>query len=222
MRILLVEDDDLLADGIVTTLSLGGFTVDWVNSGEHALHSLSCEQFDLCILDIGLPKISGFQVLKRLRGATNMIPVLMLTARDQVADKVKGLDYGADDYLLKPFDVEELKARIRALVRRSHGDRQPELIICESATSTLRIQPDSHQVFDDDQEIKLSPKEFSLIHELAIHRNRILSKNQLTELIYGWAEEVDSNAIEVHIHNLRKKLGAGVIETVRGVGYRIS
>ncbi len=217
MRLLLVEDDELLADGIVTSLSLGGFKVDWVNSGEHALHALSCEQFDLCILDIGLPKISGFQVLQELRATENMIPVLMLTARDQISDKVKGLDYGADDYLLKPFDVEELKARIRALSRRSYGERQPELII-----GKIRIHPDTHEVFEDDQEIKLSPKEFSLLHELAIHRNRILSKDQLSELIYGWSEEVDSNAIEVHIHNLRKKLGIDIIATVRGVGYKVS
>ena len=217
MRILLVEDDELLADGIVTSLSLGGFTVDWVNSGEHALHALDCEQFDLCILDIGLPKISGFEVVKLLRASGNMVPVLMLTAHDQINDKVKGLDFGADDYLLKPFDVEELKARIRALARRQQGGRHPEMTL-----GAIRIQPELHQVFNDQEEVKLSPKEFALLHELALHRPRVLSKDQLTELIYGWSEEVDSNAIEVHIHNLRKKLGVQLIETVRGVGYRVN
>lgn len=221
MRLLLVEDDELLADGIVTSLSLGGFTVDWVNSGEHALHALSCEQFDLCILDIGLPEISGFEVLRQLRAARNSIPVLMLTARDQVADKVKGLDSGADDYLLKPFDVDELKARIRALARRVQDNRHPELSVTINNGATIRIQPGLHQVLLDDQAVKLSPKEFSLLHELAMHRPRILSREQLTELVYGWSDEVDSNAIEVHIHNLRKKLATDLIETVRGVGYRV-
>jgi len=217
MRILLVEDDELLADGIVTSLSLGGFKVDVVYTGEHALHALGCEQFDLCILDVGLPGISGFDVLQKLRASENMVPVLMLTARDQIQDKVEGLDKGADDYLLKPFDVEELKARIRALARRSHGERQPEIVIGD-----IRIIENAHQVFKADEEVKLSPKEYSLIHELAIHKNRILSKDQLTELIYGWSEEVDSNAIEVHIHHLRKKLGSDIVKTVRGIGYKVS
>jgi len=217
MRILLVEDDELLADGIMTSLSLGGFKVDAVYTGEHALHALSCEEFDLCILDVGLPGISGFDALQKLRASNNMIPVLMLTARDQVQDKVEGLDKGADDYLLKPFDVEELKARIRALARRSHGEREAEL-----SFGNIRIIESAHQIFRDDEEIKLSPKEYTLIHELAIHKKKVLSKDKLTELIYGWSEEVDSNAIEVHIHHLRKKLGAGVIETVRGVGYKVS
>jgi DNA-binding response OmpR family regulator len=217
VRILLVEDDELLADGIVTSLSLAGFKVDAVHTGEHALHALSCEQFDLCVLDIGLPGISGFQVLQQLRESNNTVPVLMLTARDQISDKVKGLDQGADDYLLKPFDVEELKARIRALVRRAHGDGQTEFKIGE-----IRIIPEAHQVFDGEQEIKLSPKEFSVLNELIIHRGRVLSKDQLTDLIYGWSEDLDSNAIEVHVHHLRKKLSTGVIETIRGVGYKIT
>lgn len=216
MRILLVEDDELLADGIVTSLTFGGFKVDAVHTGEHALHALGCEEFDLCILDIGLPGISGFDVLQQLRASHNMIPILMLTARDQIQDKVDGLDKGADDYLLKPFDVEELKARIRALSRRSQTERQHELSI-----GNIRIIESAHQIFRDDEEIKLSPKEYTLIHELAIHKNKVLSKDKLTELIYGWSEEVDSNAIEVHIHHLRKKLGTDVIETVRGVGYKV-
>jgi len=198
MRILIVEDDELLAEGIAVSLSLAGYTADSVANGEHAVHALTQEQFDLCILDLGLPRLSGYEVLKQIRAKNIHLPVLILTARDQIADKVKGLDYGADDYLLKPFDVDELKARIRALTRRSTGQTSTEIPIGE-----ITIKPDTHQVFRLSDEIKLSPKEFNLLHELALHRNRILSKDQLTELLYGWSEEVDSNAIEVHIHNLR-------------------
>jgi two-component system response regulator QseB len=217
MRILLVEDDELLADGIQTSLTLANFKVDVVHKGEHAVHALSCEQFDLCILDIGLPGISGFEVVSQLRKTQNKIPVLMLTARDQIADKVKGLDQGADDYLLKPFDVEELKARIRALVRRTHAEGNSKL-----ECGDVVIDAQAFTVFKGDQEIKLSPKEFSVLHELILHRGRVLSKDQLTELVYGWSEDLDSNAIEVHVHHLRKKLGNDLIQTIRGIGYKVS
>jgi two-component system response regulator QseB len=216
MRVLLVEDDKLLAEGIEVSLTLARYTVDSVNNGEQALHALMNEQFDLLILDLGLPGVSGYEVLSQLRSQKNMIPVLILTARDHIDDKVKGLDLGADDYLLKPFDVEELKARMRALLRRPGGDRVPQIAIKD-----LIIDPQSHRVSRADTPISLSPKEFSLLYELATHKGRILSKDQLTELIYGWSDDPDSNSIEVHIHNLRKKIGAGIVETVRGVGYRI-
>jgi len=216
VRILLIEDDKLLGDGIATSLKLGGFTVDWVETGEHALHALASEQFDLCILDIGLPKISGFDVLKTLRARKNMIPVLVLTARDQIADRVKGLDIGADDYLLKPFDVDELKARIRALARRTQGTALPEIHIQD-----VSIDPVSKTVTRSNQAINLTPKEYALLHELAMHRGRVMSKEQLSDLLYGWSDDVDSNAIEVHIHNLRKKLQCDIVETVRGFGYKI-
>jgi two-component system response regulator QseB len=216
MRILLVEDDELLADGIKTSLTLAHFNVDVVHKGEHAVHALACEQFDLCILDIGLPGISGFDVLSQVRAAENKIPVLMLTARDQISDKVRGLDQGADDYLLKPFDVEELKARIRALARRTHGEGNT-LQTCGDITVDVK----AFQVFKADIEVKLSPKEFSVLNELLLHRGRVLSKDQLTELVYGWSEDLDSNAIEVHVHHLRKKLGNDVIQTIRGVGYKV-
>jgi two-component system, OmpR family, response regulator QseB len=216
MRVLLVEDDKLLAEGIEVSLTLARYTVDLVNNGEQALHALKHEQFDLLILDLGLPGVSGYEVLSQLRSQKNMIPVLILTARDHIEDKVKGLDLGADDYLLKPFDVEELKARMRALLRRPGGDRVPEIAIKD-----LIIDPQSHRVSRDETPIALSPKEFSLLYELATHKGRILSKDQLTELIYGWSDDPESNSIEVHIHNLRKKIGAGIVETVRGVGYRI-
>tara|TARA_R110002074_G_scaffold24675_9_gene73599 strand:- start:501 stop:1154 length:654 start_codon:yes stop_codon:yes gene_type:complete len=217
MRILLVEDDELLADGIKTSLNLAGFTVDVVHKGEHAVHALSCEQFDLCILDVGLPGISGFDVLSQLRQSENKIPVLMLTARDQISDKVRGLDQGADDYLLKPFDVEELKARIRALVRRTHGEGNSV-----QECGDVRVDASAFQVFKGGLEIKLSPKEFSVLNELLLHRGRVLSKDQLTELIYGWSEDLDSNAIEVHVHHLRKKLGNDLIQTIRGVGCKVA
>jgi len=216
MRILLVEDDELLADGIKTSLTLAGMNADVVHKGEHAVHALSCEQFDICILDVGLPGISGFDVLSQVRQSGNRIPVLMLTARDQIADKVKGLDQGADDYLLKPFDVEELKARIRALVRRTQGDGSA-ILTCGDVT----VDAKAFQVFKGGNEVKLSPKEFAVLYELLLHRGRVLSKDQLTELIYGWSEDLDSNAIEVHVHHLRKKLGNDVIQTIRGVGYKV-
>lgn len=217
MRILLVEDDELLADGIKTSLNLAGFTVDVVHKGEHAVHALSCEEFDLCILDIGLPGISGFDVLKQVRQSENKLPILMLTARDQISDKVHGLDQGADDYLLKPFDVEELKARVRALVRRVQGAGRA---LQKCGDITIDVQ--AFQVMKDNEEVKLSPKEFSVLNELLLHRGRVLSKDQLTELVYGWSEDLDSNAIEVHVHHLRKKLGNDVIQTIRGVGYKVT
>jgi two-component system response regulator QseB len=216
MRILLVEDDELLADGIKTSLTLANFLVDVVHKGEYAVHALSCEQFDLCILDIGLPGISGFEVLSQVRQSGDNIPVLMLTARDQISDKVRGLDQGADDYLLKPFDVEELKARIRALVRRTHREGSSL-----QKMGDISVDTQAFQVFKGEQEVKLSPKEFSVLNELLLHRGRVLSKDQLTELVYGWSEDLDSNAIEVHVHHLRKKLGNELIQTVRGVGYKV-
>ncbi len=216
MRVLLVEDDKLLAEGIEVALSLDHYVVDSVDTGEHALHALENEQFDLLVLDLGLPGISGYELLTQVRNNKNMTPVLILTARDHIDDKVKGLDLGADDYLLKPFDVAELKARMRALLRRPGGDRTPELVI-----NDLSIDPQAHRVTRASKTISLSPKEFALLHELAMHKGRILSKEQLTTLVYGWSDDPDSNSIEVHIHNLRKKIGAGIVETVRGVGYRI-
>ncbi|WLQ13487.1 response regulator transcription factor [Hahella aquimaris] len=216
MRILLVEDDELLADGIQTSLTQQANTVDWVASGEAALHALKLEQFHLVILDLGLPDIDGFTVLKRLRDRGDEIPVLILSARDQVQDRVKGLDAGADDYLLKPFDVSELKARLRALSRRGSGNAHPEIQL-----ANIRILPSSYQVYKNNEEVRLSRREYALLYELASHRGRVLSKDQLEELVYGWSDDVSSNTMEVHIHNLRKKLNADLIKTVRGMGYMI-
>ncbi|OZG71031.1 DNA-binding response regulator [Hahella sp. CCB-MM4] len=216
MRILLVEDDELLADGIKTSLSLKSNAVDWVESGEAALHAVQVSMFDIIILDLGLPGIDGLTVLRKLRSDGNQTPVLILSARDQIQDRVKGLDSGADDYLLKPFDVSELQARLRALTRRSSGHRHPDINI-----NDIRILPSSYQVFKGDDEIKLSRREYAILHELASHRGRVLSREQLEDLIYGWSDEVSSNTMEVHIHNLRKKLGSQLIKTVRGLGYTI-
>lgn len=217
MRILLVEDDQLLAEGVSVALSLAGYQVDTVHKGEHALEVLVGESFDLVVLDLGLPGISGYETLEKMRQKDVMIPVLILTAKDQVDDKVKGLDLGADDYLLKPFDAEELKARIRALLRRPGGQRHPEIVYGD-----LKILPHTHQAFSGENELKLSPKEFTILQELILHSPRILSKDKLTELVYGWSDDPESNSIEVHVHNLRKKVGQGIIETIRGVGYRLS
>ncbi len=216
MRILLVEDDELLADGVRTSLSLASNVVDWVASGEAALHALDVGLFDIVILDLGLPGIDGLTVLRKLRSQGNQTPVLILSARDQIQDRVHGLDCGADDYLLKPFDVTELQARLRALSRRNSGQRQPEINIGD-----IRILPSTYQVYKGENEVKLSRREYALLHELATRRGRILSKEQLEELIYGWSDEVSSNTMEVHIHNLRKKLGSNLIKNVRGVGYTI-
>ncbi|WP_020408607.1 response regulator [Hahella ganghwensis] len=216
MRILLVEDDELLADGIRTSLSLKSNAVDWVESGEDALHAVKVGLFDIIILDLGLPGIDGLTVLRKLRAEGNQTPILILSARDRIQDRVQGLDSGADDYLLKPFDVSELLARLRALTRRSIGQRQPEISL-----NDIRILPHSYQVFKAETEIKLSRREYAILHELASHRGRVLSREQLEDLIYGWSDEVSSNTMEVHIHNLRKKLGNQLIKTVRGLGYTI-
>lgn len=216
MRVLLIEDDTLLAEGIEVSLRLDNQTVDVVHTGEHALHALLSENFDIAVLDLGLPKMSGYDVLKQLRAQGNMTPVLILTARDAIEDRVKGLDFGADDYLLKPFDVDELKARLRAIVRRESGQRTPDINV-----GNLVIQPSAHRVCIGEEELKLSPKEFMILAELASHKGRTLSKEQLMQLVYGWQDDLESNSLEVHMHNLRKKIGAGIIHTVRGVGYRI-
>ena len=216
MRLLLVEDDSLLADGIIAAMQIAGYVADHVNTGEHAIHALESEQFDLVILDLGLPKMSGHDVLKHVRGKRIQTPILILSARDALEEKVAGLDAGADDYLMKPFNVEELKARIRALLRRPLGDRAPSIEIGD-----LIVEPASHKVFVRDTERSLTPKEFSILMELCTHKNQVLSKEQLEPLIYGWDGDVDSNSIVVHMHNLRKKLNLPLIKTIRGIGYML-
>lgn len=216
MRILVVEDNDLLGDGLVDALRDERETVDWVKDGSSALHALRTEPFDLVILDLGLPKLDGMQVLKQLRELQIQVPVLILTARDHLTDRISGLDAGADDYMIKPFDIEELLARVRALNRRYHGRSTPAI-----EAGMLRIIPETREVTYDGASIELSRREYALLLELARYQGKVLEKQKLTDLIYGWGEEVESNALEVHIHNLRKKTDTQLIKTIRGVGYLI-
>ena len=216
MRILLVEDDKALGEGICTALKPEGYTVDWLQDGASALHALSHESFELCVLDLGLPRMDGLEVLRRLRAAGNAMPVLVLTARDATSDRIAGLDAGADDYLVKPFDVAELKARLRALLRRSFGRAQPVL-----EYRGIRIEPDSQQVSYQGAPVNLARKEFLLLHELLAQPGRVLTRDKLQQVLYGWGEEVESNALEVHVHHLRKKFFPELIRTVRGVGYLV-
>ena len=217
MRLLLVEDDNLLGDAIRAGLTQEGYTIDWMKDGISAESALKTEHFDLVVLDLGLPRRSGLEVLKTLRSAGNPVPVLILTARDMVSDRVQGLDTGADDYFVKPFDMDELCARIRALLRRSSGRTSPMLVY-----KSLTLDPVSHIVTDNDIPVDLSAREFVILQTLLENKGRVISKDRLEQDLYGWNTEVDSNTVEVYIHHLRKKLGNELIQTVRGVGYMIS
>ena len=216
MKLLLVEDDALLGDGVRVGLKQAGFAVDWVQDGLAAKVALDSEDYDLLVLDLGLPKLSGMELLKSVRAKRASLPVLILTARDTVADRVAGLNAGADDYLVKPFDLDELIARLNALLRRSAG--QVELTLQHGA---IELTPASHQVRLAGTDVSMSAREFSLLHTLLLHTGRVHSREQLEQTLYGWGEEVESNAIEVHVHHLRKKLGSDLIRTLRGVGYVI-
>lgn len=214
LRILVVEDDLSLADGLVTALKREGYTVDLLHDGIHALEALANEVFDLVVLDLGLPRLDGLAVLKQLRSNNNGIPVLILTARDALEDRVAGLDLGADDYLVKPFDVTELKARARALLRRSYGRA-----ISEIHYKGLVLFPASHKVTYQDKDVNLTRREYSLLHELVSQPGHVFTRDVLQQLMYGWGDDVESNALEVHIHHLRKKLFPELIRTIRGIGY---
>ena len=216
MKLLLVEDDALLGDGVRAGLKQAGFAVDWAQDGLAAKVALESEEYDLLLLDLGLPKLSGMDLLKLVRAKRASLPVLILTARDTVADRVAGLNAGADDYLVKPFDLDELIARLNALLRRSAG--QVELTLQHGA---IELTPASHQVRLAGTDVSMSAREFSLLHTLLLHAGRVHSREQLEQTLYGWGEEVESNAIEVHVHHLRKKLGNDLIRTLRGVGYVI-
>ena len=219
MRILLVEDDPQLGDGLMIGLRQSGFAVDWMKDGQAAdlaLQTESCETFDLVVLDLGLPKRSGMEVLTRARARGVTTPVLVLTARDATGDKIAGLDAGADDYLVKPIDLDELAARIRALLRRSSGRAEPLVV-----HGDLVLNPAARSVTLLGQAVELSSREFSLLHLLLENVGRVLTRSQLEQSLYGWSEEPDSNALEVHIHHLRKKLGSHLIKTLRGVGYMV-
>ena len=216
MRLLLVEDDKALGEGLRLGLRQEGYTVDWLEDGASALHALLSEDFDLLVLDLGLPRMSGLQVLRELRRSGAALPVLILTARDATEDRIAGLDAGADDYLVKPFDLDELKARLRALLRRSAG--RAELRIEHAGVS---LDPSSQQVSYQGKPVPMTPKEYLLLHELLSQPGKVLTRERLAQLLYGWDEEAESNTLEVHIHHLRKKLFSSLIRTVRGVGYLV-
>ena len=216
MRILLVEDDALLGDGIHAGLKLAEHAVDWVQDGEAARLALLDHAYDACVLDLGLPRRDGLSVLKELRDRGSRLPVMILTARDASADKIAGLDAGADDYLTKPFDLQEMLARLRALVRRAAGEARPTL---EHAGVVL--EPASKQVTYNGRKVALSAREYALLDDLLRHKNHLRTRAQLEESIYAWGEETGSNTVEVFVHHLRKKFGADFIRTVRGLGYQL-
>lgn len=214
MRILIAEDDSLLGDGISAGLKQAGFAVDWVLDGEAARLALSYGEYSLVLLDLGLPKLHGLELLKWLREKKLSTPVLILTARDTIPDKILGLNAGADDYVIKPFDLDELIARIHAILRRSKGAATPLL-----AHGNIVLDPTAHQVTLSGENVDVSTREFMILHELLLNAGRVLSREQLEQKLYGWGEEVESNSVEVHIHYLRKKLGSNFIRTIRGLGY---
>lgn len=214
MRLLLVEDDRALGQGIRVALGAEGYTLDWLQDGASALHALRSESFDLLLLDLGLPRLDGLDLLQQLRAAQQDLPVLILTARDGTAERIAGLDAGADDYLVKPFDVDELKARVRALLRRSQGRAQPLL-----EHAGIRLDPANQQVHYRDAEVVLTPMEYQLLHQLMVRPGQVVTRERLSRALYGWQDRVESNTLEVLIHNLRKKLSAELIRTVRGIGY---
>jgi two-component system, OmpR family, response regulator QseB len=216
MRLLLIEDDEILGDGIVAGLKEFSYITDWLRDGRQMESAIASTEYDAIILDLGLPGESGLTLLIKLRKMGKNLPVLILTARDTIDDKVKGLDLGADDYMIKPFDLDELAARLRALIRRDHGRTSPLL-----KHNDLEMNPAEHSVVKGNTTIELSAKEFSLLQLLMENSGKALSKRKIEDNIYAWSEEIESNAIEVHIHNIRKKIGPDIIKTIRGVGYII-
>jgi DNA-binding response OmpR family regulator len=214
MRILVVEDDPLLGDAVHAGLKQRGFEPEWVKDGIAAELALRTGSFAAVVLDLGLPRMDGLELLRKERAKGNKAPVLVLTARDAIDDRVKGFDTGADDYVVKPVDLDELAARLRALIRRSRGEPAPILAIGD-----LRLDPAARSVVYRGQPIELQAKEFTLLQEFMLNVGRVLSREQIEERLYAWGEEIESNAVEVHIHHLRKKLAPTLIRTVRGVGY---
>ena len=216
MRLLLVEDDTMIGESVLDLLRAEHYAVDWVKDGEMADTALRSQTYDLVLLDLGLPRRDGLAVLRAMRARKERIPVLIATARDSVQQRIEGLDAGADDYVLKPYDLDELLARIRALVRRAAGRAEP---VYEHKGVT--INPASREVTVGDQPVVLSAREWAVLEPLIARPGLVLSRAQLEEKLYGWKDEISSNAVEVYIHGLRKKLGAEVIQNVRGVGYMV-
>ena len=216
MRILLVEDDSLLGDGIQKSLSHLGFTVDWMRDGKQGESALTSEEYAAVVLDLGLPKQDGLALLQAARNKGVHTPVLILTARDSKLDKLKGFNMGADDYVIKPIDMEELAARLRALIRRSAGYASARIKV-----GNVEIDPDTRQTWNAGNLVDLSSREFAVLEMLVQNTGRVLTRAQLEQSIYGWGDSADSNTIEVFIHHLRKKLGSDFIQTLRGIGYTI-
>ncbi len=216
MRILLVEDDVLLGEGICTALRRGAFAVDWVQDGARGLLAVRDGGFDLVVLDLGLPRMDGIEVIRQIRDSGEAVPILVLSARERPADRTLGLDVGADDYLGKPFDTAELLARVRALIRRSAGRAQPTL-----EAGPLRLDPATLTATWHGRGLDLTRREFALLRVLMEQRGRPLARDTIQRHLYGWDEDVASNAVDVHVHQLRRKLEPGVIRTVRGIGYAL-
>lgn len=217
MRVLLVEDDEILGDALKSTLIQEGYAVDWLRYGNHARQALEMEEFDLVVLDLGLPDRDGLDVLAATRNTGNDVPILVLTARETIPDRVAGLDRGADDYMVKPFDADELHARIRSITRRASGRSAPNIVY-----RNITVSPKSRSVTRDGEEITLTAREYDVLIRLLENQGRVLSRQHLKESLYGYeSDDVDSNTVEVHISHIRKKLGNELIRTIRGVGYMI-
>jgi len=217
MRVLLVEDDRMIAEAVRTALQQDGHAVDWIRDGASAAAALASSAFDVVLLDLGLPRCPGLEVLREARNRGVTAPVIIITARDDVQSRVAGLDSGADDYLVKPFDLDELAARMRSVMRRGAGRGDP---VIEHAG--IRLNPVTHEVSRDGEPVALSAREFAVLEALLLRPGAILSRAQLEDRLYGWGGEIESNAVEVYVHSLRRKLGSDAIRTVRGVGYCVA
>jgi DNA-binding response OmpR family regulator len=216
MRIFLIEDDPMIGESMRGALRHAGYAVDWVRDGRVAESTLVAERFDLVLLDLGLPYRDGLEILRAMRARNDATPVIIVTARDVLANRVHGLDAGADDYIVKPFELDELLARMRAVVRRKAGRSQPAIEV-----GCVTLDPSTHEVTRDGCGVALSAREFAVLEALMLRPGAILSRAQLEDRLYGWGEELESNAISVYVHQLRRKLGEGFIHTVRGVGYYV-
>jgi two-component system response regulator QseB len=217
MRVLVVEDDPMIGRAVVSGLHDGGYAADWVRDGAEAELALANGVYDLALLDLGLPRRDGLEILKAVRRSGKELPVVVITARDSLEDRIQGLDSGADDYLVKPFDLDELLARVRAVLRRRAGRGSPEV-----AYGSLTLDPVQRRVVFRGAQVELSAREFSVLEALLKEPGAVVSREKLEDAVYGWGEEVGSNTIEVHLHHLRRKLEPGIIRNVRGVGYRIA